>query len=604
MIEWQLNQRSFDIQEQINLTDLHYCDIKETDFIQFKVCINEELFNEIGDPQITTSDAPIEMKNVGTVDGNIIFESNFDLNSYESQIFYNYFGLSEVSLCFERDLNLEYLKVCRFNILVRKANADLAEEMLSFLSKHADDSINICFSRSKVASGLSNESQSTFSKIDRIKQIVHYMDHNYSRFYKEKKYNWFNTMSLSESGCPTGPDSIYWALTNLDQLSPSIPEESNVVFNNRNYRFNQIPSEYLEKDYDVFENRVIMSFFKFALYFLAQANQHLDSWNEPEEINSDYIRFDDLLATYTKQLVQYKLQEYKLLEKKVYELKIRYQRVIPAKDNPITPPKLTNYARKHPHYHHLFQLIELGYKSPPPNLNGGELLHGLKNLSTVYEVCSLMLITNILESDFNMTLLNSEYRIYDRQYGFFGKKEERPEYQSNNYFVFRGDNETIEIFYEPKIYQISQYTKAGDLINISNKKDHPKYGPHYYKPDFVLRITSILRNKVSAIVLDAKYKHSKNVEIYDLDGLVNKYLLHIHQFNEDKTVTPSPIKVVMALFAHDTKDKIVSNIAKIHRLDGEYPVFPSILGVHFSPSNTAIFKKQLQIALSAINSYC
>ncbi|HIF9217001.1 TPA: hypothetical protein ACX6QF_002505 [Photobacterium damselae] len=600
MIEWHVLLKSFDTQKEYNLVDVSSIDVKETDMVLFTIHMSEKVYQEIGTPLITTSDAPIEIVFSHYENDYLVFKSKFDIDSYKSQYFYNYFGQSEISLYFENDDKLEYLYLCQFNVLVRKANASLAKEMLNYLSERISDTVQICFSRTQVAGGLSSEKNSNYTKIDRIKKTISYLEENYSRFSREHNYNWQHVMNLSESGCPTGPDSIYWALTNLDHLSPSVPEESNVVFNNRNYRFSKVPNESLAKDMDVFENRVIMSFLKYSIHFLSSINNTLEEKDFNTQENSEYVRFDNLLEEYTKQMLNIKIEQYKQLSRKIYTIKCRYQKLIPAKDFPTLPPKLTNYARKHPHYHLLFQYIEDSYKSPEPTLNGNELLHGLKNLSVIYELSNLLILKDVLEEEYGMDLTISEYRIHSYNSGFGGIASDRPEGESNNYFIFRGDYEVVEIFYEPYIYQLSEHTKTGDLINISNNKSHPVYGPHYYKPDFVLRISSLQGDRENIMILDAKYKNSENVEKYDLDELSSKYLLNIHQLGEKKQITQSPISVVMALFAHDSKKKVVSNTNKIHRLDGEYPIFPSISGVHLTPSQTETFKTHFKIAFEAI----
>lgn len=117
-----------------------------------------------------------------------------------------------------------------------------------------------------------------------------------------KKTHWKQKVILSQNGQPTGPDSVYWALTNLDKLSPSTEENYNIYFNNRGYHFDEQPKEVLIDDTNVYENIVINSFLYNADKFLYALTKHYSEFASIEVGYSDteYVRFDHTMTKYAK----------------------------------------------------------------------------------------------------------------------------------------------------------------------------------------------------------------------------------------------------------------------------------------------------------------
>ncbi|EOW9550809.1 hypothetical protein K6U51_16665 [Vibrio fluvialis] len=600
MIEWRLVADSYGDITNHDLMSSSLVSIKELDSIEFVVKISDDVFNNIGTPFVSVGDIPIELEFSNWEENLRVFRSPLGSTRNDNKLFYNFFGQSDLLLHFEKTNEVFYTKIV--DILARRENAVLADNMLNYLTTNIEDAIQICFSRSRVSATLNDKSKFEFSKIDIIKQSIEHLTRTFAIFRREHKYQWEQELHTSEQGQPIGPDSVDWALKNLDKLSPSAPSEANIMFNNRGYAYPELPKEVLVKNTDTYENRVVSSYLKRIENYLSNLFKEYNkvSKNNVIDNTNEYVRFDHTMAKFAGLALKFKSKEINALILQVGKLRALYSKIIPSKIEGFYPPKMTSYVAKHNHYRVLFQHVENFNKAPSPNLVGNELLLGLKNLSIVYEITCLVSLYKTIETYFSASIVEQGYYEHNYENGYGGKKKKRPTGVSNNYFQFSNSSYTFELEYEPKIFQMNVNSKAGDLIDTSRNRAHPIYGPHYFSPDFVLRIRNNLTDTVNIVIMDAKYKDRKTISDYDLKDLTNKYLLNIHQLKTESYLGVSPIKLVLALFAHDRTGTFVSNVSNTHALTGEYPLLPQSAAIHYLPDKVDLLTQQLTSLIAIV----
>ena len=577
MIEWKLTAVGRKDNEEITLDLLSSSknySLRETDYIQFSVCIDNSTYIEYGDPYILIGDVPLELEFKNLSENNRVYESNELLGNPSSSYFYNFFGESEIGLSFEQNPN--YIATCTVNILARAENALLASEMLSHLTDNLEDAVAVCFSRSKITGGHDHLETFQFTRLDIIEKTISFLFECLPLFAKENKHSWVTQTKLSERGQPTGPDSVYWALTHLDRLSPSSPEEANLIFNNRSYKLDSLPKESIVKEFDVFENRVIHTFLHNISLFLVELRETftLSSQTNQNYLESEYVRFDHTMTRFAQLALKHKAQYIENLTASVEQIKKAFKARLPARVVPGLQPRMTSYVAKHIHYRNTFNLIEQCYAAPAPTFEGVNFLFGLKNLAIVYELSSLLLLNEAIIDCFGVKVVEQSYRKHDPSFPFGGNESERPYGTVNNFFGYRSETFDIELLYEPKIYPYSSASNIGDLVDTSDTRATAGYGKHYYCPDFVLKIRSKNWRKPVTIILDSKYKDSTTVRKYDIVQLTQKYLLNIHQVNNAGTLGISPIKLLLILFAHGKNGNQVRTVATRHTLTGNLPVLP------------------------------
>ncbi|MFP1830429.1 hypothetical protein [Lonsdalea quercina] len=594
MIQWKVFINSTEESSCVYLTHGERLQIKETDNLVFAVNMDADDFSIHGAPTIVLSDIPVVMVlHENSNQDCYIFISNEPIVSHRSRYFYNFFGESEVTLYFD-DTFADAVSVT-FDILARKENALLANEMLGFLTENLDDAIAICFSRSKRGADLLGEDGNNFNKLDAISQAFDFLSRAVHLFLRERKSIINSDIILSENGNPTGPDSVYWALTNLDKLSLASQDSVNVYFNNRGYHYEKLPKEISFENFDVYENIVINTFLIKAENFLHSLKNEYsinDDFTQ-NTLNTDFVRFDHTMAKFSKMALDVKIKEVDNLIAKARGLRGVYLKIIPSKLKAFAIPRMTSYVVKHPHYKEIFSLIEKCYRAQAPDFSNNKLLLGLKNLSIIYELTSLLLLHRGIEDVFQAPLTIQNFRAHAESNPFGGIDAERPEGVINNHFVFSSSEFMIDLLYEAKIYPYSASSKSGDLIDTSNTNGSSMYGRHHFCPDFVMKISSKEKGVSFTAILDAKFKDFNTIKEYDINSLTNKYLLNIHSVDDNGRIKISSVDMLIILFAHAKSGSLLRRVAPRHCLTGEYPVFPQSTAIALYPNDTSLLNEHL-----------
>ena len=594
MIKWKVYINAIDEPACIYLAHGERVQVKETDKLVFEVCMDAEDFSIQGAPTIVVGDIPLLMiEQENTSKDFYVFTSKELINSHEARYFYNFFGESEVNLYFDNTFS-DPISI-NFNILARKENALIANEMLSFLTANLEDAIAICFSRSKKGAALVGDDEHKFNKIDAINQALDYLGSAVHLFLRERKSQVQSDLILSENGAPTGPDSVYWALTNLDRLSPANQDSVNIYFNNRGFHYEQLPKEISIESYDVYENRVINTFLVNAVNFLhsLKSEYTLRARFDQDPLNSDYVRFDHTMAKFSRMVLDVKIKEIDALMVKASELSRIYLKVIPSRVKLSVIPRMTSYVVKHAHYKEVFSQIEKCYRAHAPDFSDNKLLLGLKNLSIIYELTTLLLLHKEIENVFKVSLAVQNFRAHSESNPFGGIDAERPEGFINNHFVFSNSEFNIDLLYEAKIYPYSIDSKPGDLIDTSNTNARGLYGKHHFCPDFILKITSKDKGLSFTAILDAKFKDLNTIREYDIDNLTNRYLMNIHSVGNNGRVKISSVDMLIILFAHTKSGTLLRRVAPRHCLTGQHPVFPQSTAIALNTADVSLLNEHL-----------
>ncbi|AYO11931.1 hypothetical protein D0784_21690 [Vibrio campbellii] len=603
MIDWFIDILHGGSEERysLNSSQESRINIRETSNVRFSVSVLDTEFHKVGVPSILISDIPVELKFSHYNRGCRVFESIDPIEAHSSRYFYNFFGESELSLCFKHAPSPH--STHRVNILARTANAELASEMLNHITSKLDDAISICFSRSRLPVGFDDSQHFNFSRLDIIQYATEYLSYTLPTFMREHKYSWKPAMEMTERGQPTGPDSVHWVLNNLDKLTPASVDEANLVYNNRGYRLDTLPKENIIKEWDVYENQVLHTFLHNMMLFLLDIKESYSietAVDDDEIVDLDYVRFDHTMRKFTQMALAHKVNQIDALMAAIEQLKRVFKTNFPASLVPGIQPRLTSYVVRHPHYRNAFELIEKCYKAPSPSFEGETLLLGLKNLSIVYETSSLILLHDSIKRCFGVELTELSYREHAENHPFGGMKSERPQGEVNNYFKFESGLFSVELFYEPKIYPFTANSSIGDLVDTSDSKRN-KYGSHHFCPDFVLKVQSQQWVKPATIILDSKYKDASTIKKYDIDALTRKYLMNIHQVNVNGRLGVSPVNLLLLLFPHSRSGKTVRTVARQHCLDGEYPLLPQSSAILFKPTEIELLDEHLTSFIEVMN---
>lgn len=592
-VNWTLEIERNNFKETFEVGKKETVQVNETDFIRVIVDIPSSFFKQ-GMPYVVLGDVPYELEVISTSESFRKLGTSVSKNTYDNQLFYNFFGESEVKLFLE---NLEEpVSVLNVDIKARPANAEMAVDMLDFLSSNVDDVLLLCFSKSRRSGGSGDGESDSITKLSILKEILDYIYEHQSPLLRDHRFKWTSEVSLTGHGQPSGPESVKYVLNNLDKINHSTPSEANLRFNNRSYKVDNIPKEILNQDADVFENRVIFSFLHSAKDFLYKTRAISSKTSEATKKRllgghdeTTFVSFDNVLGLYKEKIINHHIREIDAQLNKVNKLISLFNKEIRAKFIPNLMPKITQYVASRPTYISLFKGIHRWYLSSAPNISDDSFLFGLRNLSTIYELCCLLVLNSAVEDAFKVKLSTSEYLEYNENTSYGGVRKSLPSGRINNFYNYKSKGFDVSVRYEPKVYQYREgISSSGDLINISNRRSS-NFGKYYVCPDYIVSITSPMWDEELLVVLDAKYKSSANVKKYDFDALELKYLRNIYAVREDHSIGFSPIKLLLIMYAHGI-DSSLSNLHSRHRLGGNLAVFPQTLGLKTFPRAESISK--------------
>ena len=103
-------------------------------------------------------------------------------------------------------------------------------------------------------------------------------------------------------------------------------------------------------------------------------------------------------------------------------------------------------------------------------------------------------------------------------------------------------------------------------------------------PDFIIRFDHDDWSEPLVNVLDSKYTDHKNILKYSLPDTESKYLHEIFQVKKNGKLKASPIKSLLLLYAHGSNN-IASKLNKLHRVDGDMPIYPQGAGLKLTPDD-------------------
>lgn len=588
MINWTFIITRDGVETSALLKEDEVLQINETDYLDIVVSLTEEYF-EFGEPYLIVGDVPIELDLIYSGDHKRKFQTVHTGRSHEKQLFYNYFGESSVSLCFRNELtnNTKRIKV---DIRARRANSELAASMVDFISENMDDALLLCFSKSQVGSGSKSLNENALTRFSLLKHTVLDISAKKGIFFRDYKHTFEHQLTVTHQGQAIGPESVQYLLSHLDKMRPTTLEYANVKINQRSYLLDDMPTETLITNADVFENRVIFSFLhaakQFLIYLYQNSKQQIFPDNRKRVIqtdsNSDFVSFDHLLQRYQNKILKHHINDIINLQKQIEHLISLYKNRLKVTLLPQLRPKMTAFVSARPHYRQAFINIHEWYSSDAPDIESNSFLLGLRNLASIYELVCLLILHRVIVRELQYEFIDAKYVVYDETVPFNGKLTERPNDKSNNLFNYSIGPTKIDVRYEPRIYQYrDKIAEPGDLIHVNNRRAN-MYGQHYFCPDYVMKISQDGVEQELVIILDAKYQSYDNIKKYSIEDAEGKYLYNVFQLKENMNLGSSPVKALLLLYAHGSK-MTASRLHKRHLLGEPLEVLPQSLGMKITP---------------------
>ncbi|MGI9651423.1 hypothetical protein [Chryseobacterium sp. RLHN22] len=479
--------------------------INEVDYFTFIVQSNVELDNHC----LLITDIPVEITVIKIIDGqyfytvkedsvrnyfkNQDFDKVFDLykarfsipNFVQNILFYKLFINYPIGICdivlVSKD-NYEQISTIKLNVVSSKIDDFEFESLVSYVESKGS-SIWAKFS-------LLKQQANNFNDEDRLDWLLIFCDNFINEFrnkylfyfqidkittlennYIIETYNGYNAVS---------EDSILWLLTNLEVLTATNSYDPNkLLINNRTFFPTEILSSHIKETTDNPENQLINGFINEISYFLVE----LENLFSSEVTSTDSERFEDMVMAYS-----YK-RKLKLTKELAFKLAIIKEVII--KEIPVSKTDVNfsniNKIESKDHYYYVYNhlMTWLLYKGANYT-NTNKYFKGISRLDELFErACYYQIIDTFMQLGYMPVIeYNDAGEIFDRITLSKGQKK-------------------VNFYYQ---------NLPDSLTTIKNIRNQ-------LKPDFIFEF-----DDNTFIILDSKYKKSKNIETYDYPDLALKYL--------------------------------------------------------------------------------
>lgn len=361
-----------------------------------------------------------------------------------------------------------------------------------------------------------------------------------------------HTLQSHEKVRTISTDGFTWLMQNSHQLV-RVTQRTTVNYNGHNYLPLRMCVEETQKNWDNYENQVILGFLLIVCQNakIIEAEFSLDVVNEERILQriqriahagyrAPIITIKRLQVAYNQTLLK-KLKQIVTILNNMY---IQYATALPCQKIQLTHfPRKTKVFQEVKPYNQVFIQIVKWYRFGEFDLRKEKLILQVKTLDKLFEYyCLCQLLKMITQAGFFLS--EGAYPVYSHEYHSFDSLYENEREIANTY-IFRKDNCYLTLYYQPVIHADS-FENDITLFRTTSERG-------YYSPDFLMKISR--GNSLPLyVVMDSKYSTRTNIKQYSLNDLILKYSCQFADMHSPH----SAVKMVWLLQG---------------RLDGSLPIF-------------------------------
>lgn len=369
--------------------------------------------------------------------------------------------------------------------------------------------------------------KSLTSYIQLLEQIIACYKNNFAYFRMQGKHTIKQSSVLVsyEKVKKVSRNSFNWIMQNAEQLA-NVPYSSGVQYQGKNYLPYQIKTDANQKSWDVYENRIVISFLHTVLLNAKQIFGEFDSdiLNEERIISRIHGKFPKEycapIITIKRLQVSFGRGLLSKLNNSIDTLQNLYKQYKMLFDIQITtlttlPRKTRTFCEINP-YAQIFGIIVRWFQYGEYSLEKERLILQVKTLDKLFEYYCLLRLLKLLadnrfqKADIKEPVLKYDYTSADEYY-----KNEKD--VANTYMLSNG-SVTVTLYYQPVISAV-QFENNLTLYRTTKSASDK---PNYYTPDFVLKFYSSDHNE-EYIIFDAKFSSRKNIKNHSLPDVIRKY---------------------------------------------------------------------------------
>ena len=551
-------------------TQAQFLKINENQKVKIKIYL-ASIENIIFNTTLDIEDYSIDLQQENFIDGDgrkfIIFSSS------PAKIFRESFGVAILRVCVDdEEFSLP------FDVLATKLTAGQAEIMLRYLSERREHIIRVCLSRTMRPAGVKDDGWSDPEMVvSTAEKIINTLlecrgelrQNIRSKLVPAKVPAW----QAEKSGSLIDPVDVIF---NLDSLRPGDGRQD-VILRGRTYSTSAIDVTALVKDTNIEENTILIG----GLYSIRRVISDLMSeigtvfkGRHIAAYDKEYVQLDEMLIKLTGGAMYERCERLIFSTESLIRMFEKQFKIVFAGE---VHPKITPFVRSSRLYRNIFSQYVSWYELGSPSIDGNLFLMKLRSLSKIFEFFVLFRFFDyLIEHDWKIknSLLSEKF---DRLVP--------------DVIVFEKNDVKITMSYEPDIYKFSNSTQDMSLVKLN----HADFPGKNWKPDYVMRIESLLNDCVRYIILDAKYSSPYWVGAFHLNKIYQKYYEHIAVFNKAKNfISRNELVGVFAIFPEvaDQKPAVVKMRLEKFGIDSNGPlIIPMVAGLPISFDESSLMEK-------------
>ena len=365
--------------------------------------------------------------------------------------------------------------------------------------------------------------KSLSSYIQLLEQVIACYKNNFAYFRMQGKHTIKQSSVLVpyEKVKKVSRDSFNWIMQNADQLA-NVPYSSGVQYQGKNYLPYHLKTDASQKSWDVYENRIVISFLHTVLLNAKQIFLEFDRdiLNEeriisrihgsfPKEYCAPIITIKSLQISFCRILLGKLNHSIDTLQ----NLYTQYETLFDVQTSMLTtlPRKTSTFCEIKP-YAQVFKIIVHWFQYGEYSLKKERLILQVKTLDKLFEYYCLLQLLKLLadngyhKADIQEPAFKYLYTSADGHY--------QNEQDVANTYVLSRNHITATLYYQPVISAFN-FENGLTLYRTTSKKG-------YYTPDFVLKF-SFSEHDEEYIIFDAKFASRDTIKNFRLPEVIRKY---------------------------------------------------------------------------------
>lgn len=361
------------------------------------------------------------------------------------------------------------------------------------------------------------------SYVQLLEQVITCYKNNFAYFKMQGKHTikQSNVLVPYEKVKKVSRDSFNWIMQNADQLA-DVPYSIGVQYHGKNYLPYHIKTDASQKSWNVYENRVVISFLHTALLNAKQISLEFDRdilnekriiskihGNFPKEYCAPIITIKSLQISFCRILLGKLNHSIDILQ----NLYTQYETLFDVQTSMLTtlPRKTRTFCEINP-YAQVFEIIVRWFRYGEYSLEKERLILQVKTLDKLFEYYCLLRLLKLL-ADHGYQKQNLKEPVFKYNYTSADGLYQNERDVANTYMLSNG-SVAVTLYYQPVISAV-QFENNLTLYRTTIKKG-------YYTPDFVLKFSSSDHNE-EYIIFDAKFSSRTNIIDHSLPKVIRKY---------------------------------------------------------------------------------